>query len=286
MQAEESQAEMRAAESGDAEARRRREDIALREERYAMHAETMEALQEAQKEQAAELARKEAIRVSRFYEDQLKANKREMESQITALKAQLAVKSEDAEQHMAQVTELIAELKEDRQMQRIEELGKKLITCMQNENIGEVEDILKDKRLREIAKIQDRNGMTPLHQASRCVNPEWVQKLLEAHPDAVNYRTFSTSNPKRWTALQCLADTPRNNKDNEESVLKEEQLMEVCKSLIENMSNDALFNQTETGGQTFLHTMASRGHLKAIEYVVLPHLDGLWGREELGEPPN
>jgi hypothetical protein len=263
---------------------------AYREERDAMLAETRDAMLEAKRaahrEEATESAHREALRVTnrteameKFYLDEFTASKREMDSKISALQTELSARCNDAKQSMAAVQAMHSELAQDARMRKLEAIGRDLMYHMKRGHKDDADEILRDTvQLQAVAKIQDNAGMTPLHVACRLVHEEWVETLIEAYPDAANFHTFSVSNPKRWTPLQCMADTPAK-------VEGKCQMQAICTMLIEIMSAEALCSQTETGGQTFLHTMASRGHCSVIEHV-LPLLKEQLGGDELGEPQN
>jgi hypothetical protein len=281
-----------ARESMRAEVEATEEMQAARKEMLAEAKVAMLEAKSAQRAEATEAAQREALRVTnrteameKFYRDELTEAKREMDCKISALQTELSARCIEAKRSVAAVQEMHSELSarcneaKGQRVDEVEAIGRDLMYRMLNGDEDYADEILQDRvHLQDVAAIRDFNGMTPLHVACRLVHVVWVETLVEAYPDAANFRTFLVSNPKSWTPLQCMADTPAKV----EGICK---MQAICTMLIENMSAEALFNQTETGGQNFLHTMTSRGHSSVIERV-LPLLKEQLGGEQLGEPRN
>ena len=111
----------------------------------------------------------------------------------------------------------------------------------------------------ECVNVQDYGGMTPLHLASREIEPKVVQLLLDKGANA-NRLTFSTRNPGGYCALGCLVESKAQDS-------RWNDIYEIAKLLFSHMEKDT-FTARMTTGKTLWHLLASQGKERLLKLLL------------------
>lgn len=109
--------------------------------------------------------------------------------------------------------------------------------------------------------------MTLLHLAARAHQYQLCIRIVDIELGLVNALTSSSRIPGKWSALQCMVETPQLSNENCRG-----EMATFCALLCSKMSPEALGNSTTTGATVF-HMAAARGHFYIIDGIAA-HLQG------------
>ena len=111
----------------------------------------------------------------------------------------------------------------------------------------------------ECVNVKDCGGMTPLHLASREIEPKVVQLLLDKRANA-NALTFSTRNPGGYCALGSLVESKAQ-------ASRWDDIHEIAKLLFRQMGKET-FTVRMTTGKTLWHLLASQGKERLLKLLL------------------